>query len=333
MKRFLSVLLLGTLIFSLTACQSNDYVAKVDDVVITKEKLDTMVEQVAADQGMNINDPEMATQKEALELQILYQLINEQLLLKEAKKRNLEADPELVKSQLEQLKAQFKSDEEFKTAYKEKYDMSEEEVIKNIEEYIIKDKVIEEITKDVKVTTDLKTYYEENTEQFLQPEQVKARHILVKEEEEAKDIIKQLKEDNADMGELAVEKSTEEAAQQSQGDLGYFPRGTMVPEFEEAAFALEIGQITSEPVKTEYGYHVIKVEDKTPEKQLPFEEVEDLIEERLLNEAKSDKLREFIENAREEAEIENKLEDEFNKKMEEENEKEDLPEEEKTEDK
>ncbi len=115
-----------------------------------------------------------------------------------------------------------------------------------------------------------RAFYDENGELFHM-EEIKARHILVDEEQLAKDIIKKIDE-GEDFAELAMEYSTEPGAQESGGDLGYFSRDVnFVPEFKEAVFALEVGQV-SEPVKTEFGYHIITVEDKV-EENVEFEEV------------------------------------------------------------
>lgn len=109
----------------------------------------------------------------------------------------------------------------------------------------------------------------------LKPEQeVHARHILVKTEDEAKDLVKKLKA-GADFKELA-QKSSDGGSARSGGDLGYFARGQMVKSFEDAAFALEPGQI-SDPIKSEFGWHVIKVEDKRTKPAPAFEEVKDQI--------------------------------------------------------
>ncbi len=109
----------------------------------------------------------------------------------------------------------------------------------------------------------------------LKPEpEVHARHILVKTEEEAKDLVKQLKA-GADFNELA-KKSSDGPSSHTGGDLGYFAHGQMVKTFEDAAFALEPGQI-SDPIKSEFGWHVIKVEDKRNRPVPSFEEVKDQI--------------------------------------------------------
>jgi peptidyl-prolyl cis-trans isomerase C len=112
--------------------------------------------------------------------------------------------------------------------------------------------------------------------------EVRASHILVKTEEEAADVIKQLDE-GASFVELAKEKSSDGSAQNG-GDLGFFGPGRMVPEFEKAAFALEVGAHSAEPVKSQFGYHVIKVTDKRPQQPPAFEQVQSQVRSLLLRE-------------------------------------------------
>jgi len=113
--------------------------------------------------------------------------------------------------------------------------------------------------------------------------EVHARHILVKTKEEAEAIIKQLDE-GGDFAAIAKEKSTDGAAAQG-GDLGYFAAGQMVPEFEKAAFALEPGSYSKEPVQTQFGWHVIKVEDKRAQQPPAFDDVKEQIRSVMLREA------------------------------------------------
>lgn len=129
-------------------------------------------------------------------------------------------------------------------------------------------KYVDEATTEA----DLKAAYEELIGSQPVKSQVKARHILVKEEAEAKAVIKQLNE-GADFVELAKEKSTGPSGPNG-GDLGYFGQGQMVPAFEAAAFALDKGAHSKEPVKTQFGWHVIKVEDKRDEPKPKFEDVQ-----------------------------------------------------------
>jgi peptidyl-prolyl cis-trans isomerase C len=112
--------------------------------------------------------------------------------------------------------------------------------------------------------------------------EIRARHILVKTIEEAQDIIKQL-DGGASFEDLAKAKSTDGAAAQG-GDLGYFSSGQMVPEFEKAALALEVGAYTKEPVQTQFGFHVVKVEDKRAKAQPEFDKVKDQVRNIVLQE-------------------------------------------------
>ncbi|GLS30638.1 peptidyl-prolyl cis-trans isomerase C [Mesorhizobium albiziae] len=104
--------------------------------------------------------------------------------------------------------------------------------------------------------------------------EVHARHILVKTKEEADAIIKQL-DGGADFQKLANENTTDPSGKTSGGDLGYFAAGQMVPEFEKAAFALEVGAYTKEPVQSQFGWHVIKVEDKRAQQPPAFDQVKE----------------------------------------------------------
>jgi peptidyl-prolyl cis-trans isomerase C len=139
--------------------------------------------------------------------------------------------------------------------------------------------------------------YDEASKQMAGQQEVRARHILVKTEEEANAIIAELK-NGVDFAELAKQKSTDPGASEG-GDLGYFPKDEMVPEFADAAFKLEKGQI-SEPVHTRFGWHVIKVEDKR-ERQVPsFDQVRDQLATHLVRKAQA----ELITKLRADAKVE-----------------------------
>jgi peptidyl-prolyl cis-trans isomerase C len=187
----------------------------------------------------------------------LEELIVHQLLLAEAKKLGVVPDRQLVLDKIEELKAQM-SAEEFAEALKES-NWTEKDLEQYFFEQLIEQAVYEEVTKNVKVSeADIADYYEQNKDQVAL---VRASHILVNTEEEALEILKQLKA-GADFAELAKEKSSDTYSAVAGGDLDFFSRGRMVPEFEEASFNLAVGEMTAKPVKTSFGYHIIKVTDK-----------------------------------------------------------------------
>jgi len=151
---------------------------------------------------------------------------------------------------------------------------------------------------DEKVTDEkLQEAYEaKKAEPDFAKDEVKARHILLKTEDEAKEIIKEL-DGGADFAELAKEKSTGPSGPNG-GDLGYFERGAMVPEFGEAAFAMEPGSYSKVPVETQFGWHVILVEDKR--QNVPtFEETEPQLRQELASQA----VGEVLEDVRKGAEV------------------------------
>jgi peptidyl-prolyl cis-trans isomerase C len=111
---------------------------------------------------------------------------------------------------------------------------------------------------------EIQTYYKKHLAEFTIPEQIHARHILVRSEDEANDIRKQLKRKNADFAALAARYSVDDSNKSRGGDLNWFPRGVMVPEFEKAAFALKEAGDISAPVHTRFGWHVIELLGKRP---------------------------------------------------------------------
>ena len=135
------------------------------------------------------------------------------------------------------------------------------------------------IDKDVgaKITDEeVRARYDKQMADTPPVNEVKARHILVKTKEEAEAIIKQL-DGGADFQKLANEHTTDPSGKTSGGDLGYFAPGQMVPEFETAAFALEIGKYTAIPVQSQFGWHIILVEDKRAQQPPAFDTVKDQI--------------------------------------------------------
>lgn len=145
---------------------------------------------------------------------------------------------------------------------------------------------------------DVRARYDQEIAATPPENEVRARHILLASEEEAKAVIAEL-DAGADFETLAKEKSTGPSGP-GGGDLGYFTRGRMVPEFEDAAFALDVGSYTKEPVQTQFGWHVIKVEDKRAVQPPAFAEVENQIRSVLMQERYFD----ILGKLREEAEIE-----------------------------
>ena len=126
---------------------------------------------------------------------------------------------------------------------------------------------------------DIKAYFDKNHAQFDKPEQVKARHILVADPNTAKQVLAKLKSGGS-WDQLAKQYSTDPSSKDKGGDLGYFGRGQMVPQFQDAAFNAKVGQIVG-PVKSPFGYHIIQVTDKKPPQKATLASTHDQIKQQL----------------------------------------------------
>jgi peptidyl-prolyl cis-trans isomerase C len=177
-------------------------------------------------------------------------VVNNQILSDQAKKDGTANDPE-VKRALQQAQ-----DKVLRQAWMSK-------------------KLKSEVTDEA-----VKAKYDEFVKNFKPVEEVRARHVLVDNEDQAKAIIAELNK-GAKFEDVAKAKSKDPSAKQNGGDLGYFSKEEMVPEFSEAAFAMKPGQLSAKPVKTQFGWHVIKVEDKRQSQPPSFDEAKPMIREQL----------------------------------------------------
>jgi peptidyl-prolyl cis-trans isomerase C len=141
-----------------------------------------------------------------------------------------------------------------------------------------------------------KKVYEEAVKSMGNEQEVRARHILVPTEDEAKAILAEIKK-GTDFAELAKQKSKDPGAAAEGGDLGYFGKDQMVPEFAEVAFKLDKGQV-SDPVKTQFGWHIIKVEDKRTKPVPEFDKVKDQVETYVVRKAQADYIHKLQESAK-----------------------------------
>lgn len=156
------------------------------------------------------------------------------------------------------------------------------ETMARIEEQVLQRVLLERHIKDEITEETLRARYDKMIAGAGTSEQINARHILVESEAEAKEVVAEL-DGGADFAELAKKRSTGPSAPKG-GDLGFFEKGQMVPEFSEAAFALKAGEYTKAPVKTQFGWHVIKLEDRRTSEPPSFEDSQEQLEAQLSQE-------------------------------------------------
>jgi foldase protein PrsA len=187
--------------------------------------------------------------------QILDRLISVRLLLQANQKDHLVETKE-IDQEYNQVRSQFPTEAEFQVALKNN-GLTVASFRQQVEVKLVLDRLS---VKGLTVSEEeFAGYFKEHEAELGQPEEVRARHILVATEDEANKIGEELKA-GADFAKLAAEQSKDPGSQSRGGDLGFFRRGDLVPEFETVAFALKPGEISA-PVKTQFGWHVIKVEE------------------------------------------------------------------------
>jgi len=267
----------------MTAVPAGQVVARVNGEEITKDQL---YENLKDQYG-----------KDALD-----QLISEKIIEAELKKQNVTVSDEDTQKELQSMIAQYGGQEQF-DALLANYGYSMEDFTKNIVTNLKLKKLLE--PKITITEADMRTYFDQNKETFSVEEQVKASHILVDSEAKAKEVKAKL-DAGGDFAALAKEYSIDTGSAPNGGELGLFPRNTMVKEFEDTAFSLAPGTI-SEPVKTKYGYHIIKVEEKIAAKPAVYEENAQKIKETLFEEKLPEAYNTWMEEKYSEYKIENLL--------------------------
>ncbi|MDA8105533.1 MAG: peptidylprolyl isomerase [Nitrospiraceae bacterium] len=281
-SRFFLTLFAVTLLFVQisTAEESDPVLAKAGEYVIKLSDLNRIISYYPADKQEYLrNNPE---QKATL----IKRLLEVKIIADVAKKEGFDKRPD-IREQLDYMDNDFTS-----------------------REYLA-----QVVTKNITVSDrDILDYYTANKEKFAVPEQVRARHILVKvspkatdeEKKKAREKIEALREralKGEDFAALAEEYTDDPGTKKRGGDTGYFSRGKMVKPFEEAAFSLKPGEI-SNIVETRFGYHIIKVEDHKAAGTMSLDEAKKSIEEYLVSELKNKKALEFIQKVEEKAKME-----------------------------
>ena len=268
MKKILSLILAGFFVFGCAqkGSSTGSVIAKVNNISITKEEFLKESQLV----------PEWAKQnfstKDGKE-RFLDELIKKELIYQDAKNKGLDKDKDIL-AQVEEFKKMTLLSLVLKKEIEEKVQVSDEEA---------------------------KDFYNKNQDKFKKGEEIKASHILVDTEKEAKDILAKLKK-GEDFAKLAMALSKDKGSAAKGGDLGSFTRGRMVPEFEEAAFSLKPGEVSA-PLKTQFGYHIIKVTESKEGAMTPFEEAKETVKRQLISEKQKSAFDAYVEGLKKKSKV------------------------------
>jgi peptidyl-prolyl cis-trans isomerase C len=302
---------------ALDTAQSGEVAATVNGIKITEGQISKLVqarmEQLAGRIPENMRDQ----YSQQLRKRILEQLIIEELLTQKEKKKNIDVNQaELDKATNKMMAEQNLTVDEFKSLLKA-YGTTFAEYQDNMRKKLAFEKMMEsEFAGKITQPTDeqKKTYYNENIQMFQEPESIHARHILITPAKDtgdpnkakaiakakAQDILKKLKA-GADFNDLAKKDSNCPSAPNG-GDLGTQPKGSYVPEFEKAAYALKPGQL-SDVVETQFGYHIIKLIAHNDANTVTLEKAKDKIAQALTDKQKEEIVVTYIQQTKKEADI------------------------------
>ncbi|MCB8815285.1 peptidylprolyl isomerase [Desulfosporosinus shakirovi] len=253
-----TILLVAVIGIGSVYATQNNIVAKVNGVAISETELQEFLLQQGGSDGLNT-------------------LIQQSIIEQEAEKQKIQVTEADIDKELATVKASFDSEEAFSQALATNgitLDTLRTNILTNLQMTRLLE-AQNPITED-----EIKAYFDTNKDSLDVAEEVNASHILVATAELANEIKAKITAGET-FADLAKQYSTDESTKELGGNLGFFAKGEMVQEFEEVAFSLEVGQI-SDPVKTDYGYHIIKIEARTEAKAATLEESRDKIKEILL---------------------------------------------------
>ncbi len=271
--------------------------ARVDEKVITLDDFNRAFQEMRLETQFSPKDHETLMR---MKEKFLDQLIEETLVIKEAKRLGITVTEQELEEEIMKTRDDYKG--ESLREYLNNQGISFEDWKDRVKEKLLVEKTIRHGSRhkgDI-TTEDAQKYYEAHRDEYLLPERVQARQIVVASKRNADRILRELKK-GKDFEDLAVEHSLGPEGRFG-GDLGYFARGDMPREF-NVVFSMKKGQV-SEVVKSPYGFHVFKVEDKTLSRQLIFEEVVDDIKRKIVQMKSEQLYYQWLEELKRNAKIE-----------------------------
>ncbi len=250
---------------------------------------------------------------QAVRSQVLQKMVDQQLIYERGRRLEIEASAEEVEASMEERRGS--SDEDTFAAELSAAGISKSSYRASVERELVVSKTISLEMEDVRVSdAEIKQYYEMYKDRFAEaPEEIKAAHVLlmVREGDDEGVVLARIKEirekalAGEDFGELAARYSEEPGAAERKGSLGFFARGQMVKPFEERAFALKVGEVSA-PVKTRFGYHLIKLLDRLPAGKRSFEQASEMLSRSILEQRRRQKFMALLTELRVPADIEYK---------------------------
>ena len=287
-------------------------VATVDGEVILMSEYEKRAKPVIEEYEKFLTGPDKEIRIRELKEKILDQMIDEKILIHEAKRMKFRVSRKEIQDGIEEIKKRFGTEEEYNEELA-RQGLSEGKFKEQVKEQLMVIKLIEQEVKAKVVRptdSEIEDFYIQNESEMVEPEQVRVRHILIRLNENTdrkkalkkiRELLKEAKKGKTSFAELAKKYSEDPSAARG-GDMGFFIRGQMVRKFEEAAFALKVGEI-SDVVETEYGYHIIQSIEKKAAEKKSLEEIRDYLRNFIFQKRMEERYEKWLRRLRDKASI------------------------------
>ncbi len=294
----LVVVVLG---IALVGCGNKNVAATVNGQDISNEELQTQLDQVKKRFPQFFQGADAAQREIEFKQRLLDELINRELIAQAAKDRGINITDADVEKQIATIKKGFKDQAAFDAALKNA-GIDPAGLNEQIRTQLVTQKLVEQLSKDVAKPTqaEIKAYYDTHKSEFGQTAAKRASHILVKDKAAADKLLAELK-GGADFEKLAKANSIDTVSAQKGGDLDW-PTTPYVPEFQAALDKLKVGQLSA-VVKTQFGYHIIKVTDERKAKLQPVSDVSNQITQKIVEQKRADLYQKLLDDLRKKAKI------------------------------
>ena len=340
-KKLLVTLAVSAILFSGCGFKGGNTIIRVNDIKITQGQFDKKMDQAIgnsmfARMGVDLKNNKNTFLINIIKERVVNDLIVQALLDEEIKKRGIKISNKDTENAIKDIIDKIGSKEQLETILKQN-GLTSAEFKSGIAEQVKIKKLAEQLGNSDISDADAKKYYDKNIVKFKHPEEVKVSHILVaanrkdiedlikaenegkelseadlkakvdakmkEKREKAEKLLAELKKDPSKFAKLAKENSEDPGSAENGGDLGFFPRGRMVPEFEKAAFSMKPNTV-SDIIQTQYGYHIMLVADRKEAGQDPYEKVQNDIKEYLKNQKQVEMVDDLVESLKKNAKIE-----------------------------
>lgn len=317
MKRLVfaaALLALLAVLLTVASCGGNTVpagaIAAVGDGVVTQEQFDEIMTQAkaqyAAQEGAPAFPEEGTAQYNQLVASIVEYLVQNELIAQKAEELDVKVTQEELDERLKQIEESVGGKKKLDKLLKEQ-SVTIEQLTAQVEASMLTDAVKQKVYDDVKVSDEqVKEYFEDpaNADQFKQPETRDTRHVLTKTKAEAEEVRALLAADSSDANwkKVAKKYSEDRGSKDSGGSLGPVQKGRMVPEFEKAAWKLDVDEISA-PVKSQFGWHVIQVTKVTPATTQTFDDAKERIRQMLLFQEQAEAWTKWLDEAKKDADV------------------------------